>query len=390
MLCTLMHKRIPIAEVTVDESSAGITQVGTVFAPDHLPVGVPFVKGGIDRSSLNTWWIGRSIPANRSGLREALETMKIGYAQQLLTKCYGLSLSDQYWICPKDSGLTWDTVNFFDNAFSDDVGDALFGRARGGELDLMSPDNTSDGWLRKKWIILDSRRCLIKGGSNPFQQEPLNEVIATEVCGRLGIGHIPYDLLWEDEQPYSLCEDFITPQTELVSAWHIMQTQKQANHISKYQHYLNCCDALGIPGVREQLDRMLTLDYLIVNEDRHFNNFGAVRDAETLKWIGPAPIYDSGTSLWYDNLIFGHEGKQTPSKPFRASHTEQIELVTAFDWLNLGALDGIAGEFERLLCASPRINEERRAFLCQALERRMELLDEFTQGPEQRGVMTLQ
>jgi len=135
---------------------------------------------------------------------------------------------------------------------------------------------------------------------------------------------------------------------------------------------------------------MLTLDYLIVNEDRHFNNFGAIRDAETLEWLGPAPIYDSGTSLWHDALLFGHEGKQTPSKPFRASHTEQIELVTSFDWLDLGALDGIAEAFERILSASPRIDENRRTFLCQALERRVELLDKAMQGLEQRGGMTMQ
>lgn len=40
---------------------------------------------------------------------------------------------------------------------------------------LISPDNTSDGWLKKKWTIIDGKRCLIKSGSAPFFQEPLNE-----------------------------------------------------------------------------------------------------------------------------------------------------------------------------------------------------------------------
>jgi len=385
-----MHKRIPVVELDINDLSAGINSIGKVLAPEHLPVGTGIGKDRVNNEKLIDWWDGRSIPASRSGLREALELLQVSYAQRLLTKCYGLSLSDQYWICPKDSGLTWDAVNFFDNPFSEDVGNALFGKEPQGKPNLMSPDNTSDGWLRKKWVIMDGRRCLIKAGSNPFQQEPLNEVMATEICGRLGIGHIPYDLLWEDELPYSVCEDFITPQTELITAWHIMQTQKQANHVSKYQHYLNCCEVLEIPGAEEHLNAMLTLDYLIVNEDRHLNNFGAVRDAETLKWIGHAPIYDSGTSLWHDHQVFGQSGKQTPSKPFRSSHTEQIELVTDFDWLDLDALDGIADEFERILAVSPHINDQRREFLCQALERRVEMLGEITQTQEQRGGMTLQ
>jgi len=55
----------------------------------------------------------------------------------------------------------------------------------GRELDLLSPCNTSDGWLRKKWKIIDGKRCLLKSGSNPFQQEPLNEVLATSLHQRL-------------------------------------------------------------------------------------------------------------------------------------------------------------------------------------------------------------
>ena len=121
MVCTFMHKRIPIAEIIIDEESAAITEIGEVFAPEHFPVGIAVIDGTADRSALNEWWSRRSIPASRSGLREALETLKVGYAQQLLVKCYGLSLSDQYWVCPNRSGLTWDSVNFFDNSFSEDL-----------------------------------------------------------------------------------------------------------------------------------------------------------------------------------------------------------------------------------------------------------------------------
>ena len=52
--------------------------------------------------------------------------------------------------------------------------------------------------------------------------------------------------------------------------------------------------------VTEQLQQLMILDYLICNPDRHFGNFGAIRDAVTLEWMGFAPIFDSGTSLWFD------------------------------------------------------------------------------------------
>ena len=42
---------------------------------------------------------------------------------------------------------------------------------------------------------------------------------------------------------------------------------------------------------------MFILDYLLLNEDRHLNNFGIIRDVNTLKWIDLAPIFDNGQSL---------------------------------------------------------------------------------------------
>ena len=85
----------------------------------------------------------------------------------------------------------------------------------------------------------------MKAGSGPFQQQPFNEVIASKIAERLGIPHIPYTVLWDDGLPYSVCEDFVTPDTELIPAWRVMQTQKKDNQTSVYQHYRNCCEKAG-------------------------------------------------------------------------------------------------------------------------------------------------
>ena len=66
----------------------------------------------IDKVALTSWWRRRAIPASRDGLRQALEEMGIALPEILLEKCWGLSLSDQYWICPKGSDLRWEDVNF--------------------------------------------------------------------------------------------------------------------------------------------------------------------------------------------------------------------------------------------------------------------------------------
>ena len=378
MRYVLMHKSIPVLSMELDEGTGTIIGLNELYAPERIPIGIP-CRDVVDRQALNIWWAGRSIPASRSGLREALDTLQIPTPLLLLTKCYGLSLSDQYWVCPEGSSLQWENINFFDHPFSDDVGNILFGKVPNkADFDLMSPDNTADGWLKKKWVVADGKRRLIKGGSGATRQEPYNEVLASAIMRRLGIAHVPYELKLIDEYPYSVCEDFITKETELISAWRITQTLKKPNHVSLYQHYLSCCEVLGVQGVADALDRMLTVDYIISNDDRHLNNFGAVRNADTLEWVGAAPVYDCGTSMWCNEptAMIRPIAKQ-PSKPFKPNHSEQIELVTSFDWLDFSELSGIDEEYREILTGSAFIGDTRLDSLCYGLRERVEMLDEY-------------
>ncbi|MCL1903304.1 MAG: HipA domain-containing protein [Oscillospiraceae bacterium] len=373
---TLMHGKIPVAEIEIFEETATILKIGKVFAPEHLPVGIGFVNDLPNRGNLNEWWSGRSIPASRQNFREAMENLGVSSSGKLLTKCFGLSLSDQYWVNPTEKPLKWEDINFFDNPFSEDVGNVLFGNPpQGNDINLSSPDNTSDGWLKKKWKIIDGERCLIKGGSGIELQEPLNEAMATSVMKRLNIEHVPYIVAWENEAPFSICKNFIDSQKDLVSAFNINSTQKMKNSVSAYQHFLDCCQVLGIPNAQENIDKMLVVDYLIANRDRHYNNFGAIRNAKTLEWVGVAPVFDSGTSFWNDKSSSAMlKITKTESKPFRSTHEEQIKLVKSFSWLDLSALNGIEDDFFHILSLSSHIDEKRRNSICSAFRNRVESL----------------
>ena len=97
---------------------------------------------------------------------------------------------------------------------------------------------------------------------------------------------------------YSICEDFVTKDTEFIPAADFMRVLKQPNHLSDYGYFIKCCSFLGIPDAEESIGKMLAVDYLIANDDRHLHNFGAVRNAETLEWLGLAPVFDCGNSMW--------------------------------------------------------------------------------------------
>lgn len=379
MKCTLMHKRKAVAEMELDESTGFILKISEIYDAEHLPVGISCKNGIADRKALNEWWTDRSIPASRSGVRNALEHLNISNTKMLLVRCFGLSLSDQYWIKPQNEEISWDDINFFDNPFSEDIGDVLFGTPKNMEgFDFSSPDNTSDGCLKKRWKLINGKRCLVKGGSDLARQQPFNEVIATKIMERLGISHVGYELIWDSGSPYSVCEDFVTADTELVSAWRILQTQKKPNNVSVYQHFVNCCQALGVTDIVKSLDRMLVLDYIIANEDRHLNNFGLLRNAETLEWIGFAPIYDSGSSLGYDKVASQIRAQtDITCKPFKKSHADQIKLVSDFSWIDFDSLsnvDEIIRETMAVEEAQELIDERRIAAITDGVRKRIDTL----------------
>ena len=329
---TLMHKNIPVADVELLERNAAIIQVTCIHNINYAPIGTT-ADNKIDPARLEDWLNKRSIPASRENIDEILEKLNIQNTRALALKSYGLSLSDQYWIKPKDVTTIWERVNFFQNEFSADIGEILFGDKEVflSEINFFSPDSSSDGWLEKKWVIKDSKRILVKGANPLYRQEPFNEKIASDMMKHLGINHIPYELTEINSKPYSLCENFITENTELIPAVDIVKNTPQVKGDTRMTHLLRGCGALGMDSeiIKSEIDKMIVIDYLIANYDRHWRNFGFIRDANTLGWQGFSPIFDSGASLWqYHDQI----SSDVKSRAFEETQLEQLKLITDLSW----------------------------------------------------------
>ena len=129
-----------------------------------------------------------------------------------------------------------------------------------------------------------------------------------------------------------------------------------------------------MPEIVHGVDQMIVADYILANEDRHLNNFGVIRDANTLKMLGFAPIYDSGSSLGYDKLASQiRSGVGMECKPFKKSHEEQLKLVTDFSWIDFKALDGITAEARNILSgAGEYVDAARLDAIVSAMRRRIE------------------
>jgi len=384
MAYLLKHKDINVALLVINEEGNVVT-VKDVFQPKHLPLSCLMEDGKVNSKRLSLWWDERGIPASREHYQAVMAEIGVTGKNKLLLECNGLSLTDHYWISNENDNKKWKDVNFYENEFDRGIGGLFFNRKKpDGNYNRYTPDISSDGNLRKRWEIDNNgNRVLIKAGKSPYMQEPVNEVIASMLCKRLNIPHVSYSLDFEDGEPVSKCPNMTNKDIEFVEAIRVYYTREPSYfENNKYKHYCGCAHRLGVKNNTEILDRMIVLDYLILNHDRHFKNFGILRDSNTLNSIEAAPIFDSGSSLFHE------DGSSFITLPERAkmrtecfdSLDKQMDLVSNWSWFNASKLNGFTAECRDLLLSVSSVEKERAEKITEVLEKRIQAIKQIAEN----------
>ncbi len=386
MKCILMNKNIEVLIAEYNNISKFFDEIIDIKNIDYAPYVLKKIyleKSEDLRVVLTNWFKGRGIPSWRDRLDILLYRLNIASVEDLLNKSFGLSLSDQYWIKPYDSNIKYDDINFFDHDFdSADFLDATFTDrtfTATNDASLRTPNNTTDGMLRKTWIIENGKRYLLKGGYKNDIMQPFNEVLATEICKRLNFEHVKYTLDIVKGRVISKCECLTTKDNEIIPASQIIRGEKKNKSILDYENYIKILENNGIKGAREKLENMYILDYLIMNEDRHLNNFGVIRDVNTLKWVNVCPIFDNGMALnvnYYDDSTIVTEGNGRLFYEIK-SFDEIIKVVKNIKRIDISKLDTVVEWFDNLLHKYQhitKISDDRISRLCYLLNRQIDKL----------------
>lgn len=302
----LMHKDIPVCLMEIsDDGTLGSVRRNEA-ASAHFPLG-----GQMNNMKFHEWWRDRAIPKTRHGARSALQRLGYSSTNSALVNNLALSLSDCYWIRPREEKLTWKDTNLFTNDFVDTFGEITINRDHMIDLRKETRFNcaTSQGELQKKWCIdKEGRRYMIKGNYGQSYQQSLNEIFAAKLHEQQGFSeytHYSLVRLQVDGNVEGLgcmCYDFCSEDVECISAWELLQTIKIKQNESYYYPLKKVCLKLGMSEEKfsDFIDYQIMTDYLITNTDRYMNNIAIVRNPDTLQVLGFAPIYDSGNSMFYN------------------------------------------------------------------------------------------
>ena len=363
MKCILMNKNISIMLVEYNTTLNGIENIYDIYNIDYAPLSISNANKTLGANLLkqiNDWFKGRGIPSWRKDLEKLLEKLNVSSPEELLNKYYALSLSDQYWLKEENSNVKWQDINFFTNDFeyeayleaSLDSSSNL--TTSTDKAILRSPNNTTDGMLQKGWIIENGKRILVKGTYTSSREEPFNEWLASQISKRLGFNYCNYFVEWTDKTKLiSKCENFVSEDVEIISAYDVFKSEKKPNNINDYEFYIQTLEKHNVPNARKNVEDMFILDYLMLNTDRHLKNFGVIRNVNTLEWVRTTPIFDTGQSMECDKYLDEINFSYGTGKFFTNTNKnyEDILKVIGKDIVNIDIkrLDGLCDEYHSLL-----------------------------------------
>lgn len=254
------------------------------------------------------WLKSRVVPKNRRFVEEILAPfgLNLNDTKGIIDVCKGLSLNDSYWVVEESFDGKYADYNLYENRFSEILSlIAYTGNLQSHGKFTTSPELTTGGALPKAWRFIENDGIyLYKGGNNIITyggNEPYSEYYAAQIAKQMGIDAVYYDLENWKGILASKCKLFSSIDVSYVPIWRVIP------HIT-LKKAIDFYDSLG-KEFGEQIRSMLVFDALIYNEDRHFGNFGLLRDNMTGEFISPAPMFDHGHSLFsqaapekFDNL----------------------------------------------------------------------------------------
>ena len=254
----------------------------------------PQLQDEVNEDTIISFINSRIIPKNRAFVEDILRSynLTLNDKKGVIDVSKGLSLTDDYWIV-QDQSLDFDKYNLFDNEFSDVLSLVAFtGYSSKVKGLFSSPELSTNGMLPKTWRRINNEVFLYKGstsylGAINTGMEPYSEYYAAQIAEALGYKHVKYNLdIWKD-QVVSICPLFTTKDISYVPIGLVIKS----GGIKSVFNYIKEL------GFQKDLSNLLLFDAITANQDRHFGNFGLLRDNNTGKYIGLAPIFDNGESL---------------------------------------------------------------------------------------------
>lgn len=239
-------------------------------------------------ANVEKWLETRAIDCHRANSRLLKKALRLTEKDDVSTviSVNAVTITDSYWIKPLESDLTYDDVRFDNDYFASLALTGSydsFNRVANSKQSK-TPELTNIGSFEKCWKLTDGKWWMHKKANH---EELFSELFICHLGKELGFNMAEY----ERGKGVIKTKDFTdNASVNFEPMFSLMGDNED------YIETLNvlkdlCPDAIG------DYVKMLFLDTICANPDRHTFNFGVLRDAGSGEVLGLAPNFDNNMAL---------------------------------------------------------------------------------------------
>lgn len=272
-------------------------------------------------SNAELWLETRAVDSHRPNSRMLKKALRMKERDDVATviRANGATITDNYWIRPIGSDLKYSQISFNDAYYKRKVSQsmaklALSGSSRSFNFvadnpSVLAAELTNIGSFEKCWKRIEGEWWLYKR-ANHF--EAFSEIYISKLCYIL---HIPCALYEQDKTGFVRSLDFTAGKVNFEPAISFMGDNED------YEDVVTELNSL-CPSAIPDFVKMVFLDALVFNPDRHTANFGLLRNKKTGKYTSLAPCFDHNMALFSKGYPEGNVKNDLLIKLF-------IELIDA-------------------------------------------------------------
>ena len=253
-----------------------------VLNNDLLPL---YLKRVNDAKS---WLETRAIDSHRANSRLLKKALRLAEKDDVSTVLHvnAATITDTYWVRAIGSDLKYEDVRFNKDYFSNLALRGLYSsfNSAAKRKDTKTPELTNIGSFEKCWKLKNGKWWIYKSAN---QKEQFSELFVYELGKELGMNMAHYEK--SDKCVKSL--DF-TDSAKVIF-------EPASSFMGDEEDYIKVVEKLKelCPKAIPDYIKMIFLDTITANPDRHTGNFGLMRDAKTGELLGLAPNFDNNMAL---------------------------------------------------------------------------------------------
>ena len=283
-LFLLMNKNKPVALLEENRAFGELSYSVKETYDVYMPYG---------SKDINRWLDNRQAAKHRKHLKELMIRCGCYDKNGFINTTHCTSLNDTFWVKSEKSDLKWEDVSLYTNPFDDTIariafdGVGLFGE----QFSSTSPELTTEGSFEKCWIRENDNIYMVKRGSSGSVNagmEPYSEALVSQLTTAIGCQAVNYELVYHHKHLASKCKLFTSEQYGFVPMAAYSNNKATIQSVIDITHKLNC---------EEDFRRMLVVDAICYNIDRHAGNYGFIVNNDTGELLKLAPLFDHNYAL---------------------------------------------------------------------------------------------